>query len=64
MRHGIDASLLEDSSCLRRKFGEGKYLFLYHNQENLSLYFISHFCIVLANYKYLPEKRGEGDFSL
>jgi hypothetical protein len=26
--------------------------------------FILHFCIVLANYKYLSEKRGKGDFSL
>lgn len=23
-----------------------------------------HFCIVLANYKYLPEEKGKGDFSL
>jgi hypothetical protein len=32
--------------------------------KNLLLYFIWHFCIVLANYKYLPEEKGKGDFSL
>jgi hypothetical protein len=26
--------------------------------------FILHFCIVLANYKYLPEERGGRNFSL
>ena len=65
VRHGILTwNYWKYSSHLRRKFGEGKYLFLYHNWENLSLYFILHFCIVLANYKYLPEKRGEENFSL
>jgi hypothetical protein len=32
--------------------------------KNHSLFFILHFYIVLANYKYLPEEKGKGDFSL
>ena len=52
------------SSRLRRKFGEGKYL-LYISTGKTFLYISClHFCIVLANYKYLLEERGEEDFSL
>ena len=40
VRHGIlMRTYWKYSSHLRRKFGEGKYLFIYLNQENLSLYF-------------------------
>ena len=40
VRHGIlTPTYWEYSSHLRRKFGEGKYLFLYPIWENLSLYF-------------------------
>ena len=50
----------ELSSRLRRKFGEGKYL-LYISTGKTFLYIsFLHFCIVLANYKYLLEERGEG----
>ena len=52
------------SSRLRRKFGEGKYL-LYISTGKTFLYIsFSHFCIVLAKYKYLLEERGEGNFWL
>ena len=54
----------EYSSRLRRKFGEGKY-FLYISTRKTFLYIsFSHFCIVLAKYKYLLEERGEENFLL
>ena len=52
----------EYSSRLRRKLGEGKYVFSLPNWENL-FFFIFLSCI-FVNYKYLLEKRGEGDFLL
>ena len=52
------------SSHLRRKFGEGKYLFYISTGKTFLYISFLHFCIVLANYKYLLEERGEGDFSL
>ena len=40
----------EYSSCFRRKLGEGKYLSLYHNWENLSLYF--YFAFLYCHYPF------------
>ena len=45
----------EYSSHLRRKLGEGKYLFSLPNRENHFLIFLS--CI-FVNYKYLLEEGG------
>ena len=50
----------EYSSRLRRKLGEGKYLFSLSNRENhfFYIFLFLHF----VNYKYLLEKRGKGTF--
>ena len=42
---------------------ENIFLYISTGKTFLDISFL-HFCIVLANYKYLLEERGEGDFSL
>ena len=62
VRHGILTRMYwEYSSRLRKKLGKGKYLFSLPIWENHFFIFLS--CI-FVNYKYLPEKRGGGDFLL